>query len=68
MIVLVDLLLKFLLKTKNEYRNFKEMAGSKYVYRNELNKACFQYGMTYGDFEDFPRRYYNYWQFSKTFR
>ena len=44
------------------------MAGSKYIYRNELNKACFQYGMTYGDFEDFPRRYYNYWQFSKTFR
>ena len=27
-----------------------------YIQQNELDKACFQYDMTYGDFKDLPRR------------
>ena len=28
----------------------------RYIHRNELDKACFQHDMTYGDFKDLPRR------------
>ena len=27
-----------------------------YIYQNELNKACFQHDMAYGDFKDLVRR------------
>ena len=27
-----------------------------YIYKNELDKACFQHGMAYGDFKDLERR------------
>ena len=27
-----------------------------YIYRNELEKDCFQHDMAYGDFKDLPRR------------
>ena len=26
------------------------------IYQNEIDKACFQHDMTYGDFKDLPRR------------
>ena len=44
--------------TENNERieKFKEARDTKYVYRNECGKACFQHGMTYGDFEDSSRR------------
>ena len=35
---------------------FKETGDSRYIYKNKLDKTCFQYDMTYGDFKDFPRR------------
>ena len=28
---------------------------SRYIYQSELDKACFQHDMTYGDFQDLPR-------------
>ena len=28
----------------------------RYIYRNELDKACFQYDMVCGDFKDLPSR------------
>ena len=28
----------------------------KYIYRNELDKACFQYDMAHGDFKDLAKR------------
>ena len=28
----------------------------KYIYRNELDKACFQHDMAYGDFKDLKRK------------
>ena len=34
----------------------KETGDSRYVYRNELDKACFQHGLVYGDFKDLAKR------------
>ena len=37
-------------------RTFKtQRKNSKYIYQNELDKACFQHDMCYGDFKDLPR-------------
>ena len=44
--------------TKNKERlpKFKETRDSRCIYQNELDKACFQHGMAYGDFKDLARR------------
>ena len=44
--------------TKNTERiqKFKETGDSRYIYQNELDKACFQHDMAYGDFKDLTRR------------
>ena len=40
--------------TKNKERipKFKEAADASHIYKNELDKACFQHDMAYGDFKD----------------
>ena len=43
-------------KNKERIRKFKETGDSSYIYKNELDKACFQHVMTYGDFKDLKRR------------
>ena len=52
------LIVAFELFTKNKERiqKFKETRDTKYIYRNELDEACFQHDMTYGDFEDLAKR------------
>ena len=42
----------------NEERiqKFKETGHSQNIYRNKLDKACFQHDTAYGNFEDLPRR------------
>ena len=40
-------------KLKKKKKNTGEW---KYIYQNELDKACFQHDMSYGDFKDFTRR------------
>ena len=44
--------------TKNEERiqKFKETRDSQYIYQNDLDKACFQHDMVYGDLKDLSRR------------
>ena len=44
--------------TKNKERNEKSKGtgDTNYIYKNELDKACFQYNMAYGDFKDIARR------------
>ena len=42
-------------KTKKEFKKFKE-TDTNYIYKNELDKACFQHNMAYGDFKDLARR------------
>ena len=43
-------------KNKEKIQAFKEAGDSGYIYQNELDKACFQYDMSYGDFRDLTRR------------
>ena len=40
--------------TKNTERiqNIKGTGYTSYIYKNKLDKACFQYDMAYGDFKD----------------
>ena len=43
-------------KNKERIQKFKETGDTKYIYRNEFDKACFQHDMAYGDFKDLARR------------
>ena len=43
-------------KNKERIQKFKETRDLRYIYQKELDKACFQHGMTYGDFKDLNRR------------
>ena len=36
-------------KNKERIQKFKQTGDSRYIYRNELDKACFQHDMAYGD-------------------
>ena len=38
-------------KNKERIQKFKETGDSRYIYKNELDKVCFQHDMTYGDFK-----------------
>ena len=43
-------------KNKERLHKFKETGNSWYIYQNELDKACFQCDMAYGDFKNLIRR------------
>ena len=43
-------------KNKERIQKFKETGDSRYIYRNELDKACFQNDMAYGDFKELAKR------------
>ena len=43
-------------KNKERIQKFREIGETKYIYRNELDKACFQHDMAYGDFKDLEIR------------
>ena len=43
-------------KNKERIQKIKETGDSRYSYQNELDKACFQHDMAYGDFKDLTRR------------
>ena len=41
----------------NEWiQEIKETGNTSYIYKNELDKACFQDDMAYGEFKDLKRR------------
>ena len=42
-------------KNKERIQKFKQTGDSRHIYKNELDKACFQYDMAYGDFKDLKR-------------
>ena len=48
------MLVDHLLKVKKRIQKFEKTGDTKYIYKNELDKACFQH-MTYGDFKDLAR-------------
>ena len=43
-------------KHKERIQKFKETGDTNYIYKNELDKACFQHNMAYGDSKDLARR------------
>ena len=43
-------------KNKERIQKFKQTGDSRYIYGNELDKACFQDDMAYGDFKDLTKR------------
>ena len=43
-------------KNKEKTEKLKERGDSRYIYQNELYKACFQHDMSYGGFKDLTRR------------
>ena len=43
-------------KNKQRIQQLKITGDTKYIYKNELDKACFQHDLAYGDFKDLARR------------
>ena len=43
-------------KNKERIQKFKETRDTKYIYKNELDKDCFQHDMAHGDFKDLTKR------------
>ena len=43
-------------KNKERINKFKDKGDSIYIYQNQLDKACLQHDMAYGDFKDINRR------------
>ena len=50
------MLVDHLLKTNEESKNLKKQEKQSYIYKNKLDKACFQHDMAYGDFKYLARR------------
>ena len=42
-------------KNKERIQKFKETEDTSYIYKNKLDKACFQHDMAYGNFKDLER-------------
>ena len=43
-------------ENKERIQKFKETGDTSYIYKNELDKVCFQHDMAYGDFKDLAKR------------
>ena len=43
-------------KHKPRIQNFKETGDTNYIYKNELNKACFAHDVAYSDSKDLAKR------------
>ena len=46
----------FFTKNKKRIQKFKETGNTSCIYKNELDKPCFQHDMDYGDFKDIEGR------------
>ena len=43
-------------KNKERIENFMQTGNTYFIYKNELDKACFQHDMAYGKSEDLAKR------------
>ena len=43
-------------KNKERIQRFKETGDTSFIYKKELDKACFQHDMAYGGFKDLTKR------------
>ena len=50
------MLVDHLQKNKERIQKFEETRDSWHIHQNELDKACFQHDMAYGDFKYLARR------------
>ena len=44
------------IKNKERIQKVKETGDTSFIYKNELEKTCFQHDMASGDFEELARR------------
>ena len=42
-------------KNKERIKKFNEKGDNNYIYKNKLDKACFQHNKAYGDFKDLKK-------------
>ena len=47
-------------KNRERIQKFKETGDTSYIYKNELDKVCFQHDMAYGGFKVLKRRTASY--------
>ena len=40
----------------DHFQKFKKTGETSYIYKNELDNACFQHHMAYGDFKNLTKR------------
>ena len=45
-----------LVKNKERIQEFKETGDLRYIYRNDIDKACFQHDLAYRDFKVLKKR------------
>ena len=43
-------------KNKERIQTFMQTGDTNYIYRNDLDKACFHYDMAYGKYKDLTKR------------
>ena len=43
-------------KDKERIEKYIKMGNTDYIYKNDLDKACFQHDMAYGKFKDLNKR------------
>ena len=43
-------------RNKQRIQKFMQAGDTNYIYRNELDNACFQHDMAYGKYKDLERR------------
>ena len=44
------------LKTKKEFKNLCTTGNTNYIYKNNLDKPCYQHDMAYGKYKDLAKR------------
>ena len=42
-------------KNKKRIQKFMQTSDTNYIYKNDLEKACFQHDMTYGKYKDLTK-------------
>ena len=45
-----------LTKSKERIQKSMQTVNANYIYKNDLDKSCFQHDMTYGKYKDFTKR------------
>ena len=43
-------------KNRKRIQKYKDTRDTSYIYKNELDKTCFEHDMAYGDFKDLAKR------------